>query len=68
MDDRSPERVRVERSPDAVQENITKLALDELTLSPHELTVRFTDTENYCVSEASVYRMLKGHDLADEIW
>jgi putative transposase len=25
--------------------------------------VRFTDTEGYFVSEASVYRLLKAHDL-----
>ena len=38
-------------------------ALDEPTLSPRELAVRFTDTEKYFVSEASVYRLLKAHDL-----
>jgi hypothetical protein len=27
------------------------------------LSVRFTDTEGYFVSEASVYRLLKAHDL-----
>src|ERR1700760_326277 len=27
------------------------------------LTLRFTDTEGYFVSEASVYRLLKAHDL-----
>jgi hypothetical protein len=32
-------------------------------LSPRELAVRFTDTESYFVSEASVYRLLKAHDL-----
>jgi putative transposase len=46
-----------------VREQIIKLALDEPTLSPRELAVRFTDTENYFVSEASVYRLLKAHDL-----
>ncbi len=40
-----------------------QLALDEPTLSPRELAVRFTDTEKYFVSEASVYRLLKAHDL-----
>ena len=39
------------------------LALDEPALSPRELAVRFTDTESYFVSEASVYRLLKAHDL-----
>ena len=40
-----------------------QLALDEPTLSPRELAVRFTDTEKYFVSEASVYRLLKAYDL-----
>jgi hypothetical protein len=29
-------------------------------LSPRELAVRFTDERKYFVSEASVYRLLKG--------
>ena len=37
--------------------------MDESALSPRELAVRFTDTEGYFVSEASVYRLLKAHDL-----
>ena len=32
-------------------------------LSPRELAVRFTYTEKYVVSEASVYRLLKSLDL-----
>jgi putative transposase len=40
-----------------------ELALDEPALSPRELALCFTDTENYFVSEASVYRLLKAHDL-----
>ncbi len=32
-------------------------------MSPRELAVRFKDTEKYFVSEASVYRLLKAHDL-----
>ena len=39
------------------------LALDRPELSPRELAVTFTDTENYFVSESSVYRLLKAHDL-----
>jgi hypothetical protein len=46
-----------------VRERIIKLALDEPPLSPRELALRFTDTENCFVSEASVYRLLKAHDL-----
>ena len=32
-------------------------------LSPRELAVRFTDEQRYFVSEATVYRLLKAHDL-----
>src|SRR6202162_2720072 len=39
------------------------LALVQPELSPRELAVRFTDEEKYFVSEASVYRLLKAHDL-----
>ena len=51
------------RTPDEVRERIVQLALDETDLSPRELAVRFTDTEGYFVSESSVYRLLKAHDL-----
>ena len=64
LNDRSPRADRVwNRIPDAVRENVIQLALDEPALSPRELAVRFTDTESYFVSEASVYRLLKAHDL-----
>ena len=64
LDDRSPRPDRVwNRIPDDVRERIIKLALDEPALSPRELAVRFTDTESYFVSEASVYRLLKALDL-----
>ena len=42
---------------------IVDLALDEPELSPRELAVTFTDAKSYFVSEASVYRLLKAHDL-----
>ena len=51
------------RIPDEVRQRIVDLALDVPELSPRELAVRFTDTENYFVSEASVYRLLKSLDL-----
>jgi putative transposase len=64
LSDRSPRPGRVwNRIPDVVRQRIIKLALDEPILSPRELALRFTDTENYFVSEASVYRLLKAHDL-----
>jgi putative transposase len=64
LEDRSPRPDRVwNRIPDVVREQIRTLALDEPALSPRELAVRFTDTESYFVSEASVYRLLKAFDL-----
>ena len=64
LDDRSPRPDRVwNRIPDDIRERIKNLALDEPALSPRELAVRFTDTDRYFVSEASVYRLLKGLDL-----
>jgi putative transposase len=64
LEDRSPRPKRVwNRIPDEVRERIVRLALDEPELSPRELAVRFTDTQRYFVSEASVYRLLKAHDL-----
>ena len=64
LEDRRPRPDRVwNRIPDQVRERTVSLALDEPTLSPRELAVRFTDSEKYFVSEASVYRLLKAQDL-----
>src|SRR5271154_6316555 len=57
-----PDRVW-NRIPDDVREKIIDLALQVPELSPRELAVRFTDENKYFVSEASVYRLLKAHDL-----
>jgi transposase InsO family protein len=51
------------RIPDDIREQVLDMALDEPELSPRELAVRFTDTQSYFVSEASVYRLLKAYDL-----
>ena len=51
------------RIPDEVRDRIVTMALDVPELSPRELATRFTDTESYFVSESSVYRLLKAHDL-----
>jgi putative transposase len=64
LNDRSPRPGRVwNRIPDAIRDKLVHLALEQPELSPRELAVRFTDTESYFVSEASVYRLLKAHDL-----
>lgn len=64
LEDKPPRPERVwNRIPNPVREKIIDLALDEPELSPRELATRFTDKANYFVSEASVYRLLKAHDL-----
>ena len=64
LEDRSSGPGRVwKRIPDEIRNQIIDLALEEPTLSPRELAVTFTDAKGYFVSEASVYRLLKAHDL-----
>ena len=64
LDDRHPRPDRVwNRIPEDVRDRIVQLALDEPTLSPRELAVRFTEADKYFVSEASVYRLLKARGL-----
>ena len=64
LEDRSPRPGRVwNRIPEPVREHLMSLALEAPELSPREIAVRFTDQEKYFVSEASVYRLLKAHDL-----
>ena len=64
LEDKPPKPGHVwNRIPDDIRERIIDLALEAPELSPRELAVRFTDTQSYFVSEASVYRLLKAHDL-----
>ena len=64
LEDRTSRPSRVwNRIPDDVRAQVVNLALDEPELSPRELAVRFTDTQGYFISESSVYRLLKAHDL-----
>lgn len=64
LEDHSPNPKRVwNRIDDKVRNQIVDLALDMPDLSPRELAVHFTDTKGYFVSEASVYRLLRAHDL-----
>ena len=64
LEDRPSRPSRVwNRIPDEVREQIVALALEQPELSPRELAVRFTDEQRYFVSEASVCRLLKAHDL-----
>ncbi len=64
LEDRPGRPSRVwNRIPDDVRAAIIELALEQSELSPRELAVRFSDERGYFVSEASVYRLLKAHDL-----
>ena len=64
LEDRPSAPSRVwNRIPADIHDQIIELALDQSELSPRELAVRFTDEQRYFVSEATVYRLLKAHDL-----
>ena len=64
LNDRSSAPGRVwNRIPDPIRKRVVEMALDKPELSPRELAVRFTDTQDYFVSEPSVHRLLKAHDL-----
>ena len=64
LGDRTPAPRRVwNKLPTAVTQAVLELALKEPELSPRELAVSFVDRQQYFVSEASVYRLLKAHDL-----
>lgn len=64
LDDRRSGPGRVwNRIPDTVRQQVLDMALERPELSPRELAVTFTDERAYFVSEASVYRLLKAHDL-----
>ena len=49
--------------PDEVKDQVVCEALEQTNLSPRELACLITDTKEHFISESSVYRILKGHDL-----
>ncbi len=62
--DQSPRPKHVwNRVPTEVKRKVVALALQETELLSRELAVNFTDQECYFVSESTVYRTLKAHDL-----
>jgi len=64
LEDRPSAPSRVwNRIPHDIHDQIIELALEQSGLSPRELAVRFTDEQRYFVSESTVYRLLKAHDL-----
>jgi transposase InsO family protein len=49
--------------PGEQRQALLEMALEQPSLSPRELAVRFSDKRQYFISEATVYRILKEHDL-----
>lgn len=49
--------------PQQVREHVVDVALEHTEKSPRQLAWHITDTENYFISESSVYRILKSYDL-----
>jgi len=49
--------------PATVRDQVVEVALEQPEKSPRELACHFTDTRQYFISEPSVYRILKAHDL-----
>ena len=64
LEDRKPRRAAGwnQIAPD-VRDEVLELALERTDLSPRLLACHFTDHRGYFVSESSVYRLLKEHDL-----
>ena len=62
-DRRSGPRRPWNRIPEKVYGQVLEMALELPELSPRELAVTFTDERAYFISEASVYRLLKAHNL-----
>ena len=51
------------RIPQAMRQHVVEVALARPDQSPRQIAWHITDTEQYFISESSVYRILKGFDL-----
>jgi len=51
------------RIPDQVKQQVVEIALEHPEKSPRELAWHITDTQEYFISESTVYRTLKVYDL-----
>ena len=49
--------------PENIKEQVVDIALEHSEKSPRELAWFITDTQEYFISESSVYRILKAYDL-----
>lgn len=61
---RKPERRSFwNQIPDAERQQVVEVALDKPEMSCRELAYHITDTKKWFISESSVYRILKAHNL-----
>jgi transposase InsO family protein len=64
LEDKKPDPGPVwNKVPEQIAQQLVRFALAEPDLSPRELAVRFTEQRRYYLSESTVYRVLKSHDL-----
>jgi putative transposase len=64
LEDRKPRpRALWNRISQEIRQQVVDLALERTELSPRELACHFTHEKRYFLSESSVYRILKAHDL-----
>jgi transposase InsO family protein len=62
-DRKAPPRAGWNQIPQTVRDELLELALERTELSARELACLYTESKRYYVSESSVYRLLKAHDL-----
>jgi putative transposase len=63
VDGRPQTRQHWNRIPDPVRKQVVAIALELPELSPRELACHIVDTQDYFISESSLYRILKAFDL-----
>lgn len=63
LEDIKPSPAAWNKIPEEVEDELVQLALKETQLSPRELASLYTRRYEYFISESSVYRILKRHDL-----
>ena len=62
--DRKPQAKRIwNKIPESEREKVKDLALEMTDKTPRELAWYITDTQQYYISESSVYRILRDYDL-----
>lgn len=64
LSDKRPNPNRIwNEIPECIKEQVVDISLEQPEKSPRELAWFITDTQEYFISESSVYRILKSYDL-----